>query len=408
MARTGIDAGARRLTIAMCVGQVANLLPHVVVPAVMAQHLIPLWKLSASEAGLMASSYAVGYMIAVPILTMLTDRLDARLILIAGSLVSAIATFAFGLFADGLISASLLWGLAGLGFAGAYMPGLRALTDRLTPGDSSRAITLFTGSFSLGVGLSFLVAQVVAERWGWRAAFFVTAAAPLLMVAIAVALERKPPPAGGRALTNPLPVLRNRPAMGYILGYGVHCFELYGMRTWLVAFWGFVASRSESGGIISAVALSVIVSLIAMPASIIGNEAAIRFGRRRTIAVSQIASAATGLAIGVLAGAEAGILLALMILYAVLIPMDSGALTAGMSMTADPAQRGATLAMHSMVGFGLSAVGAWLFGVALDSAGGPAEPRAWLAGFALLSAAILLGPLCLLWASRSPPPDHAR
>jgi hypothetical protein len=43
----------------MCVGQVGNLLPHVVVPAVVAQHLIPLWNLSASEAGLMASAFAV-------------------------------------------------------------------------------------------------------------------------------------------------------------------------------------------------------------------------------------------------------------------------------------------------------------------------------------------------------------
>ena len=35
----------RALVIAMCIGQIGNLLPHVVVPAIMAQHLIPLWKL---------------------------------------------------------------------------------------------------------------------------------------------------------------------------------------------------------------------------------------------------------------------------------------------------------------------------------------------------------------------------
>jgi hypothetical protein len=40
----------RALVAAMCVGQVGNLLPHVVVPAIMAQHLMPLWGLSA-EAG---------------------------------------------------------------------------------------------------------------------------------------------------------------------------------------------------------------------------------------------------------------------------------------------------------------------------------------------------------------------
>ena len=41
----------RALVIAMCLGQVGNLLPHVVVPAIMAQHLIPLWGLSGAQAG---------------------------------------------------------------------------------------------------------------------------------------------------------------------------------------------------------------------------------------------------------------------------------------------------------------------------------------------------------------------
>src|SRR6476661_1546023 len=118
------------LVFVMCVGQVGNLLPHVVVPAVMAQHLIPAWKLSASEAGLMASSFAIGYMLAVPLLAALTDRVDARSILLVGSAVSGLATFAFGWFAEGLWSAIAIWAIAGIGFAGAYMPGLKALVDR--------------------------------------------------------------------------------------------------------------------------------------------------------------------------------------------------------------------------------------------------------------------------------------
>src|SRR6266446_6813237 len=98
----------RALVAAMCLGQVGNLLPHVVVPAIMAQHLMPLWSLSAAQAGLMAGAYAFGYMLAVPVLTALTDRVDARGILLAGSAVSGIATIAFGLFADGLLSAMLI------------------------------------------------------------------------------------------------------------------------------------------------------------------------------------------------------------------------------------------------------------------------------------------------------------
>src|SRR5215813_10908314 len=114
----------RALVVAMCLGQVGSLLTHVTLPAIMAQHLMPLWGLSAAEAGLMASAYAFGYMLAVPLLATLTDRIDARRVLLAGSAVSGAATVLCGMLADWLWSATLLWGIAGIGFAGAYMPGL--------------------------------------------------------------------------------------------------------------------------------------------------------------------------------------------------------------------------------------------------------------------------------------------
>ena len=50
----------------------------------------------------------------------------------------------------------------------------------------------------------------------------------------------EPKPAPGRLLDF-APVFRNRKAMGFVLGYGAHCFELYGIRTWIVAFWTFVS-----------------------------------------------------------------------------------------------------------------------------------------------------------------------
>jgi MFS family permease len=220
----------------MCAGQLGSLLPHVVVPALLAAFLIPEWQLSGAEAGLLSGSGAAGYMLAVPVLATLTDRIDARLILIAGSALSALGTILFGMLADGLWSGVLCNAIAGIGFAGAYMPGLKALTDRLPPGDSSRAVTLYTSSFSVGVGLSFLVAQLVAERLGWRAAFLVTAAGPMLMLTVSALLRPvDPKPAPGRLL-NFAPVFRNTRAMGFVLGYGAHCFELYGIRTWIVAF----------------------------------------------------------------------------------------------------------------------------------------------------------------------------
>ncbi len=397
----------RSLVVAMCLGQVGNLLPHVVVPAIMAQHLIPLWGLSGTEAGLMAGAYSFGYMLAVPILTTLTDRIDARGVLLAGSALSGFATVAFGLFAEGLWSAIPLWALAGIGFAGAYMPGLKALTDRLAPGETSRSITFYTSSYSFGVGLSFLVSQVVADQFGWRAAFLVTGLGPLAMIAACLAMPAVQPPPSQRKLLDFRPVFRNRPALGYIFGYGAHTFELYGMRTWVVAFWTFVAAQNAGSAILSPIAVSVLVTVLAMPASIFGNEAAIRFGRHRALTAVMLASAAMLVALSASTALAPALLLGLIVVHAVTINGDSGALTSGMSASAHPESRGATMALHSSVGFGSAALGAWAVGVALDAAGGPTTATGWTAAFCLLAAGILTGPLFLWWSRRKAAPPVA-
>ena len=387
----------------MCLGQLGSLLPHVVVPSILAAFLIPEWQLSGAQAGLLAGSGAAGYMLAVPVLATLTDRIDARKILIAGSAVSALGTLLFGLFATGLWSGALCNAIAGVGFAGAYMPGLKALTDRLAPGDSSRAITFYTSSFSFGVGLSFLVSQLVAENFGWRSAFYVTALGPVVMLAVCLLLRPvQPKPSPGRLLDF-APVFSNTKAMGFVLGYGAHCFELYGIRTWLVAFWTFVALKNSDTSILTPLVVSVIFSLLAMPASILGNEFALRAGRHRAISIVMFASAAVALLIGLFANQSPWFLLPLLLAYAITVPADSGALTSGMSMAAHPDYRGATMAAHSTVGFSLSALGAWAVGVALDLAGGPLSASAWMAAFSVLAAGILLGPLALYWSRTTAP-----
>jgi predicted MFS family arabinose efflux permease len=282
------------------------------------------------------------------------------------------------------------------------MPGLKALTDRLDPGETSRSITFYTASYSFGVGLSFLVSQIVADRFGWRAAFFVTGLGPLAMIAACVAMPPVRPPPTDRRLLDVGPVFRNRPALGYVLGYGAHCFELYGMRTWIVAFWTYVAARHGGSAILSPTAVSVLVTVLAMPASIFGNEAAIRFGRHRAITVVMGASAVMLLLLGASTALAPALLLALVTVHAVTINGDSGALTSGMSASATPAFRGATMALHSSVGFGLSAVGGWLGGVALDAGGGPDSAGGWSAVFCVLAAGILAGPLFLWWSRRTP------
>ena len=390
----------RVLVAVMCVAQLGSLLPHVTLPSVMPGFLIAEWNLSYAQGGLMAASYAAGYMLAVPVLTTLTDRIDARWILFWGSLVSGAGTVLFGLFANDLPSAIFFAILAGIGFAGAYMPGLKALTDRIGSAEVSRSVTLYTSSFSVGVGVSFLVAQVVAERWGWRAAFVVTGMGPAIMALVAIVLQPVEPLRRAGPLLDFGPVLRNRTAMGYILGYGAHCFELYGFRTWIVAFWGFVVVAAGGSAPVSAITVSVAATVLSLPASLLGNEAALRFGRHRAITTVMLCSAFFAALVGLTLGVSPWLSLFLVTCYAFCIPADSGALTAGMSAAAEPRFRGATLALHSTVGFGLSALGGWGTGIAIDAAGGANASRGWTAAFLVMGGGVLVGPLALWWSKR--------
>jgi len=383
------------LVAAMCAGQLGSLLPHMAFSG-----LIPrfagLWSLSAAESGAIAGAFFIGYAAVVPLTATLTDRVDARRILVAGSLLSALATFAFAAFARDFWSAALLWAIAGAGFAGAYMPGLRALTDRLPPGDASRSITLYTSSYSIGVGLSFLGAQLLERHLGWQAAFVGVGCGPLVMMMVALSLPAyRPTPRAGARLLDFRPVLRNRPAMAFVLGYGAHCFELAAMRAWIVSFWLFTDARSGAPAWLDAIAVSVAVTMIAMPASILGNEMAIRIGRRRLIAGVMIASSlvaiAIALGIGLASAAPWPLVLGLLLLHGFAIPADSGSLTAGMVGAAEADYRGATMALHSTIGFGASFVGPLAMGLALDGFGGPSSAAGWQAAYFLLALTALAG-----------------
>ena len=69
-----------------------------------------------------------------------------------------------------------------------------------------------------------------------------------------------------------------------------------------------------------------------------------------------------------------------------LVMSDSSTLTAGMVGAADPRFKGATMAVHSTLGFGAGFVSPLVFGAALDLAGGNQSITAWGIAFATLGA----------------------
>ncbi|HYM31313.1 MAG TPA: MFS transporter [Candidatus Cybelea sp.] len=361
------------------------------------------WHLSNTEAGWISGVYYLGYMLVVPFLMSATDRVDAKRVFLAGAAISAATAFGFAWSADGFWSAFVWRALAGVGLAGTYMPGLKALTDRNATVNQSRGVVLYTGSYSVGVGVSFLVAGSVADALGWRAAFVAVGIGPLLAGALVLLALTPKPPASRRNMRELLdfrPVFRNRAALGYIFAYGAHCYELMAMRAWIVAFAGYAVARSaDVSSLVTPTGIATAVTLIGMPASIIGNEGSIRFGRRRTVLTVMIVSIGVALAVGAAAAAPLWLVVALIALHAVTIAGDSGSITAGTVGAATPEAQGATMAVHSTIGFGTSFLGPLVIGVALDHAGGSASASGWLAAYAVMALGTMLGPLAL-WLCR--------
>src|SRR5262249_18368773 len=138
------------------------------------------WGMNNSQAGLISGVFFAGYMAAVPVLTSLTDRVDARRIYLASSFVAAAALTGFALLVEGVKSAALLQLVAGAGIAGTYMPGLRALTDNVEGTRAqSRAVAFYSAFFGLGSSLSILLSGIIADTLGWRWAFALTSAGPV-------------------------------------------------------------------------------------------------------------------------------------------------------------------------------------------------------------------------------------
>jgi MFS family permease len=360
------------------------------------------WGMSNSQAGIVSGMFFAGYVATVSLWTSLTDRVDARKIYVAGSAISAVASAGFGLLAHGFATAVLFQALLGVGIAATYMPGLRLLSDRVGGPAQSRYVAFYTSFFGIGTALSLALAGFIAPAYGSSAAFVASALGPLAAGAIVWMLIAPLPARSAERLSAralfPLRawrrVLASRASAGYTLGYAAHCLELFGSRAWMVAYLTYAASVQDGDTFTwPAAAIAAVVNLVAVPASILGNEAALRIGRRRWIVGVMAASGTTGIMLGAVAALPWQFVTALLFAYAMLVMAESGTLTAGLVASAPVELRGAAMGLYSLGGFAGGLAGPVIFGAALDFFGGAHARHAWLAAYAAIGAGCLAAPI---------------
>ena len=183
---------------------------------------------------------------------------------------------------------------------------------------------------------------MLAEQYGWPIAFTVAGVAPLLAVLVLLwwvpPAQPAPRDEQAEALLDFRPVLRQRESMSYVLGYAAHCWELFGFRTWLVAFMTFTAVAHGSAISESTIAtVASLILLLGLPASVLGNEVATRLGRRPVLIGFMLTSSLVVAAvIGFAALLPFWWMAALLAVYGVTVMLDSASLTVGALGAAAP------------------------------------------------------------------------
>lgn len=372
------------------------------------QALIPVfitqWSLSNTEAAWIGGASYVGYALAAPLLVALTDRIDAKRMVLAACLLGGMGGLGFALFAQGFWSAMGWRLLTGIAVAGSYMPGLKALSDRLPEGAAGgRPQALYSATFSLASATSLFLAGTLTEALGWPAAFAFTGCSCLAGAALVLTLPAKPPQAAASSASTLMrlgAVVTDRPTMRYILAYACHAWEMFAFRTWIVAFLAFAASQSGTGGGTALVGtVATVLVLAGLPAGIIGNEIAARTDRKRGVAALMAAAVALAailaLATNQMATSQGFVLIAFLALaYGAVLMADNSAILVGTIQSSPAERRGAAIATQTFLAATMALISPLAIGAVLDGLG--AGTAAWSTAFLVIALGPAIGALVLL------------
>ena len=363
------------------------------------------WGLSGKQAGLIQSAFHLGYLTSLFIVGFLADHFGAKRAYILTGIAACVSPWAFVLFADGFWSGFWLHAFTGLCQGGTYTPALALINDHVGRERRGRAMGYFIAGSSAGYAICLGLAGLALQFTGWRGALGAVALLPVIawlsgLVVLRDTPNRVHPRPAGESLLAAMPaVLKNRKGMLSIWGYTFHNWELLGLWAWLPAFLTASlmlhgAPSQDAAGL--ALGLAALTYVANIAGSIAGGTMADRWGRTQTILTWSCVSLALSFSIGWLIAAPVAVLVALACLYNFAGIADSSTHSTVLAESVPPHYLGVAYAMRSVIGFGAGVVSPFVFGWALDLAGGgkaSVDAFAWGIAWTTLGIGALLGPL---------------
>ena len=208
-----------------------------------------------ADAGTIYNAYLFTYIAVAPLTGYLTDRLGARRVISVCLLVLGIAVVLMGRVRS-LGSASLFFGLAGLGATGLWAPVITLVQRWFAFHRRGLALGILSAGYGLGFATMGIVVPLIVESSSWRYAWFILGAMALGMaIANAIFLRSDPQNVGltpwgqkkdvsdqvesSAAADHKISlrqVFRNRRFWLIGLSYFAIAYSLYGITTFMVDY----------------------------------------------------------------------------------------------------------------------------------------------------------------------------
>jgi MFS family permease len=186
-----------------------------------------------TEAGVISASYFVAYSIFSPLLGLMGDRYDSRIVISIFAAVLGVGTLLMTR-ASSVVEASLYFALAGVGAAACWAPVV-ALAQRWVS-DKRRGLALAVVDVGSAMGIIWMgtVVPLIVIAWDWRAGWLSLGIMALLIAVADFILMRSRPPGEQNPRREELPRASLGAVYSRLLGNGK--FWLLGLAYLLTGF----------------------------------------------------------------------------------------------------------------------------------------------------------------------------
>ncbi len=371
------------------------------------------WSISAGQGGVMMGMVQVGYAVSVFISGIFSDRVNPRLVFMQGCLLAGVSGLLFAVVANGFYSGLILRFLAGLGVGALYVPGMVYLSCLYPPRRRGAAIGLFTGALSLAIAGAYFFSGIFVAFWSWRHAVFMTslpAFAGFFLVRyrlpdqVSAATKTSARTAGtgpnhGSRWLSYRDLLMSGFFWWILLAYLGHTWELIALRGWIGPFFTASLMLQEGAVLRQATALAgtlaAIGNLINFVATSYGGWLSDRFGSLRTAALLATLGGVLSFEFGHLLRLPFWALGLIGMVYLFFVIADTAIYKTILAEVFPPASLGIALGLQASIGFGLTALPYYLFGVVLD------RTTSWGLSFSLLGLGAVATLIALFGAARA-------